>query len=51
MFFPRRRVMYMRRPGLGRRRFYYRRWGCFPGCLTMALLGLLVVGILLALAI
>ncbi len=46
MFFPRRRFMYMRRPWLWRRRFYYRRWGCFPGCLTLALLGLLAAAIL-----
>ncbi len=42
--------MYMRRPWLWRRR-YYRRWGCFSGCLTLALLGLLAVAVLLALAI
>ncbi len=47
LFFPRRRFVYMRRPWMFRRR-YYRRWGCFPGCLTLALLGLLLVGILVA---
>ncbi len=50
MFFPRRRFMYMRRPWLWRRR-YYRRRGCFPGCLTFALLGLLLAAVLLALGI
>ncbi len=53
MFFPRRRFGYMRRPWMFRRRFY-RPWGClgcFPGCLMLALLGLLVVGALVALAI
>ncbi len=50
MFFPRRRYIYMRRPWLFRRRFY-RRWGCFPGCLMLALLGLLLFGIMVALAI
>lgn len=31
------------------RRRFYRRWGCFPGCLTLALLGLLLAGVLVAL--
>jgi hypothetical protein len=42
MFFRRRPFFYMRRPWL-RRRFFYRRWGCFPGCFTLVLLGLLAI--------
>jgi hypothetical protein len=39
VFFRRRPFFYMRRPWL-RRRFFYRRWGCLPGCFTLVLLGL-----------
>jgi hypothetical protein len=40
MFFRRRPFFYRRRPWLRRR--YYRRWGCFPGCFTLVLFGLVL---------
>ncbi len=51
MFFRRRPIVIVRRPWMFRRRLFYRRWGCFPGCFTLALLGLLLVVVLVALAV
>ena len=48
MWFRRRPIVIVRRPWMMRRRFY-RRWGCFPGCFTLALLGLVFAAGLVAL--
>jgi len=48
MFFRRRPIMFRRR--WWPRRFYYRR-GCLPGCFTFLLLGLLLLGLALAIVI
>ena len=50
MFFRRRPIGFVRRPWLFRRRFYRRR-GCFPGCFTFVLLGLLLLAVLVTLAV
>lgn len=47
MFFRRRPIIIVRRPWL-RRRFFYRRWGCLPGCFTFALLCLVLIVALVA---